>query len=47
MEIRSFTVKFSKIKAKKRKNKEMFLQNKANNLFKQTEKNPNDKKLLN
>ena len=47
MEICSFTVKFSKIKAKKWKNKEMFLQNKANNIFKQTEKNPNDKKLLN
>ena len=47
MEIRGFTIKFSKIKAKRRRNEESILQNKANQLLEQTEKNPSDKKLLN
>ena len=47
MEIRGFSVKFSKIKAKKRKNEELILRNKANDLLIQSEKNPNDKRLLN
>ena len=45
MEIRGFTIKFSKIKAKRRRNEESILQNKANQLLEQTEKNPSDKKL--
>ena len=40
MEIRGFTIKFSKIKAKRRRNEESILQNKANQLLEQTEKNP-------
>ena len=47
MEIRGFTVKFAKIKAKKRRKDEINLQNKADELLKQSEKNPNDKRLLN
>ena len=47
MEIRGFTIKFSKIKAKRRRNEESILQNKTNQLLEQTEKNPSDKKLLN
>ena len=47
MEIRGFTIKFSKIKAKRRRNEEYIIQNKANQLLEQTEKNPSDKKLLN
>ena len=47
MEIRGFTIKFSKIKAKRRRNEESILQNKANQLLEQTEKNPSDKELLN
>ena len=47
MAIRGFTIKFSKIKAKRRRNEEHILQNKANQLLKQTEKNPSDKKVLN
>ena len=46
MEIRCFTIKFSKIKAKRRRNEEHILQNKANQLLEQTEQNPSDKKLL-
>ena len=46
MEIRGFTLKFSKIKTKKRNNEEIILQNKANDLLKQTERNPNDEKLF-
>jgi len=45
--IRGFTIKFSKIKAKRRRNEESILQNKANQLLEQTKKNPSDKKLLN
>ena len=47
MEIRGFTIKFSKIKDKRRRNEEHILQNKANQLLEQTEQNPSDQKLLN
>ena len=47
MEIRGFTIKFSKIKAKRRRKEEHILQNKANRLLEQTENNHSDKKLLN
>lgn len=47
MEICSFIIKFSEIKAKGRRNEEYILQNKANQLLEQTEKNPSVKKLLN
>ena len=47
MEICGFIIKFSKIKAKRRRNEEHILQNKANQLLQQTEQNPSDKKLLN
>ena len=47
MEIRGFTIKFSKIKAKRRRQEEHILQNKANRLLEQTENNPSDKRLLN
>ena len=46
MEIRGFTVKFAKIKAKKRRKDEINLQNKADELLKESEKNPNNKRLL-
>ena len=47
MEIRGFTVKYSKIKAKKRKSEEHILQNKVNELIQKSERNPGDKLLLN
>ena len=47
IEIRGFTIKFSKIKAKRRRNEEQILQKKANQLLEQTEQNPSGKKLLN
>ena len=47
MEIRGFTVKYSKIKAKKRKSEELILQNKVNELIQKSETNPGDKLLLN
>ena len=47
MEIRGFTVKYSKIKAKKRKSEELILQNKVNELIQKSERNPGDKLLLN
>ena len=40
METRGFTIKFLKIKAKRRRNEEHILQNKANQLLEQTEQNP-------
>ena len=46
-EIRGFTIKFSKIKAKRRRNEEHILQKKANQLLEQIEQNPTDKMLLN
>ena len=47
MEIRGFTIKYSKPKAKKTKNEERLLQNKVNELSQKSETNPNNKKLLN
>ena len=47
MEIRGFTMKYSKLKAKKRKNEERLLQNKVNELSQKSETNPNNKQLLN
>ena len=47
MEIRGFTIKFSKTIAKRRRNEEHILQKKANQLLEQTEHNPSDKNLLN
>ena len=47
MEIRGFTVKYSKIKAKKRKSEELILQCKVNELIQKSERNPGDKLLLN
>ena len=42
MEIRGFTVKCAKTKAKRRKNKELTLQNKINELQLSLERNPNN-----
>ena len=47
MEIRGFTIKYSKIKAKKRKTEGVILQHKANKLLQKSAKNPSDKQLLN
>ena len=42
MEIRGFTVKYAKTKAKRRKNEELTLQNKINELLLSLERNPNN-----
>ena len=47
MEIRQFTIKYSKIKAKNKKNDEAALQNIVNELMKKCEQNPSDKRILN
>ena len=47
MEIRGFTIKYSKIKAKNMKNEEVALQNKVNELVQKCEQNPSDKRILN
>ena len=47
MEIRGFTVMYSKSKAKARKNEEINLQIKANELRQKAERNPADKRVLN
>ena len=47
MEIRGFTVKCAKSKAKRRKNDEMILQNKINELQQKLESNPNNSQYLN
>ena len=47
MEIRGFTVMYSKSRAKARKNKEIDLQNEANELCLKAERNPGDKRVLN
>ena len=47
MEIPGFTIKYSKIKAKNKKNEEAALQNKVNELMQKCEQNPSDKKILN
>ena len=40
METRGFTIKYSKIKAKNKKNEEAALQNKVNELIQKCEQNP-------
>ena len=47
MEICGFEITFSKIRAKQWRNEDNILQNKANQLLEQTDKNPSNKKLLN
>ena len=47
MEIRGFTIKYCKIKMKKREREELLLHKKANKLLQDSEKNPSDKKILN
>ena len=47
MEIRGFTIMYSKTKAKMKKTEETDLQNKANELKLKAEQNPNDKKVIN
>ena len=47
MEIRGFTVKYTKVKAKRRKNDESILQNKINELQLKLESNPNNSQYLN
>ena len=46
MEIRGFTVKFSKTKARKRRNEETFLQKKLNELFLKAEKSKNNRQII-
>ena len=47
MEIRGFTIKYCKIKTKKREREELLPHKKANKLLQDSEKNPSDKKILN
>ena len=47
MEIRGFTIKYSKIKAKNKRNEEAALQKKADGLMQRCEQNPSDKRILN
>ena len=47
MEIRGFTIKYSKNKARKRKSAEIHLQNQINELYKKAEKQPNNKQIIN
>ena len=47
MEIRGFTIKYSKIKDKNKKNEEAALQNKVNELMQKCEQNPSDERILN
>ena len=46
MEIRGFTVKYSKTKARKRKSTETFLQNQMNDLYKRAEAEPNNNQII-
>ena len=46
MEIRGFTVKYSKNKARKRKSTETFLRNQINDLYKRAEAEPNNKQII-
>ena len=46
MEIRGFPVKYTKIKARERRDEEKFLQNRINDLIAKTEKNKNNKKII-
>ena len=47
MEIRGFTITYSKNKAKKRKSAEIYFQNQINELYKKAEKHPNNKQIIN
>ena len=47
MEIHGFTIKYCKIKMKKREREELLLHKKANKLLQDSEKKPSDKKNLN
>ena len=47
MEIHGFTIKYCKIKMKKRKREELLLHKKANKLLQDSEKNLSDKRILN
>ena len=47
MEIRGFTIKYSKIKAKNKRNEEATLQNKVNEPMQKCEKNRSNKRILN
>ncbi|KAL9962045.1 hypothetical protein ACROYT_G031110 [Oculina patagonica] len=47
MEVRGFTVKYTKIKARKRRDEEKFLQDKMNDLFTKAENNRNNKQIIN
>lgn len=44
MEIRGFTVKFSKMKARRKRDEEVFHQKKINELITKPEENRNDRK---
>jgi len=46
MEIRGFTVKYSKNKSRERKSTETILQNRINDLFKRAEAEPNNKYII-
>ena len=46
MEIRGFTVKYTKIKARRRRDEEKILQNKINELILRAEKNRNSRQIL-
>ena len=47
MEIRGFTVKYTKIKARERRDEEKFLQNRINYLIAKAEKSKNIKRIMN
>lgn len=47
IEMRGFTMKYSKNKGKKRKSTEINLQNQINKLYKKAEKQPNNKQIIN
>ena len=46
MEIRGFTVKYTKIKARERRDEEKFLHNRINDLIAKAEKNRNNKEII-
>ena len=46
IEIRGFTIKYSKNKIKKRKSAEIYFQNKINELYKKAKKHPNNKQII-
>ena len=46
MEIKGFTVKYSKNKSRERKSTETILQNRINDLYKRAEAEPNNKQII-